>query len=318
MSWKRLLLSGCGLVVGLLMSVSANAAYPERTITLIVPFAPGGGTDITARIIAPYIEKYLGGKIIIENKPGAGGEIGTTDCMLAKPDGYTVCTFNVPNTLINPFHRKTRYSVDSFTPVANMVHDRSIIAVRSDSPFKSVKELFDYARANPKKVLFGASGIASNNHYEILKFQHETQTEFTIVQGESGAANRNHLLGGHVDVTATSITDLNQFIAEGKVRALCIHGADRMEQFPNIATCREQGYDWDDGSARGLVGPLKMPREAVTKLEAAIKKALEDPELQKQAEKASLPLKFIPSKEYGEYLQTNSKYIGELWKKYAK
>jgi tripartite-type tricarboxylate transporter receptor subunit TctC len=297
---------------------AAKAEYPERTINVIVPYNPGGGTDITARTIIPFVEKYLEGKMIIVNKPGGAGEIGTTEVALAKPSGYIIGTFNVPNTLIKPAVRKTRYTLDSFEPIANLVYDRSILAVKADSPFKTAKDLFDYAKAHPQEIKFGSSGVASNNHLEILMYQDQVGVEFTIVHAEGGALNRNNILGGHVDVTATSITDLTQFIIDGQIRALCIHGAERMDKFPDIQTCKEQGYDWNEGSARGLIAPKGTPADIVKKLEAAVQKALADPECQKKADAASLPLRYMPSSDYSAFLQRSWTTYSGLWKKYSK
>ena len=309
-----------GLTLSSAMMIGAAQAfadYPERNVTLIVPFGPGGGTDITARTILPYIEKYLGGDIVIQNVPGGGGEIGTTECMLAEADGYTLCTFNVPNPLINMFMRETRYSLDDFEPIANLVNDRSIIAVLADSPFKTAQDLFDHAKAHPQELLFGSSGVGSNNHLEILMYQDQTGADFTIVHADGGGANRNNLLGGHVDVTATSITDLTQFILSGEVRALCLHGEDRMEQFPELQTCAEQGFNWNEGSARGIVAPTGTPAEIIAALENAVQQALADPELQAEAAEKSLPLQFMSSEEHAQFLKESATSVGALWDKYG-
>ncbi|WP_316980079.1 tripartite tricarboxylate transporter substrate binding protein [Shumkonia mesophila] len=312
---KRVLRLTLSIAVLTLMGAPANATYPERTISLIVPFAPGGGTDLTARTFSPYLEKYLGGtKVIIVNRPGAGGQVGATEIAHVAPDGYTVGLLTVPYMLTHPFERETRYTVDSFEPLGNMVFDYSVLATTPDSPFKSLKDVVEYAKAHPSQLTVASAGIGSNTHIDLMMFEQAAGIKLVHVPFGGGGASRNALLGKHVDLCASAIGDMQRFAEEGKVTVLGIHKKTCLETAPNIPTFAEQGFPLFNGAARGLIGPKGMPKEAVDVLSEATFKACRDPEFVKKSAGMSLPLDCMKHDDYAAYLQKAYKDLGDLWK----
>jgi len=313
---KRLLQLTLSTAVLALAGMPANAAYPEKPINLIVPFAPGGGTDLSARTFVPFLEKQLGGtKVVIVNRPGAGGQVGATEVAFSTPDGYTIGFMNVPFTLTKPFERESRYTVDSFEPLGNMVFDYSVLATTPDSPFNSLKDVVDYAKQHPNQLTVASAGIGSNTHIDLMMFEDLAGIKLVHVPFEGGGASRNALLGKHVSLCASAIGDMQRFAEEGKVKVLGIHKQTRLETAPEVPTFLEQGYPLFNGSARGLVGPKGMPEEAIKVLSDAIYKACQDPEFEKKSAGMSLPLDCMEREAYGAYLQKSYKDLGELWQK---
>jgi tripartite-type tricarboxylate transporter receptor subunit TctC len=220
----------------------AKGTYPERPIELIVPFAPGGGTDLSARLIVPYIEKYLNGTIAVINKPGAGGQVGAVQIARAKPDGYTIGFMNVPNTMMKPHERDAGFTVDSFDPIANLVFDPAVLATRADSKYKTLADVVAECKARPGKVTIGSAGIGSNTHLDLLRFEHLAGIKFHHIPYDGGAAPRTALLGGHLELIASALGDCQRFQKEGTIRMLGILTKERFPMAPDVPTYAEQGY----------------------------------------------------------------------------
>ena len=180
----------------------AAAEYPERPIQMIVAYNPGGGTDVAARTLAPFIEKHLGNNasITILNKPGAGGEVGFTTLAQSEPDGYTIGFINTPVLNTIPIERQARYTLDSFEPIGNVVYDPGVFVVLADSGIKTLDDLVAAAKDRPGELTYATTGIGSDDHLAMLKFQRLTGTELQHVPFEGSAPARAALLGGHVDV----------------------------------------------------------------------------------------------------------------------
>ena len=293
----------------------ALAEYPERPITMIVAYAPGGGTDVLARSFAPYIEKYLGGgaSITIVNKGGAGGEIGFTATAQAKPDGYTIGFVNLPNLLSMPIERQTRYTLASFEPLANMVDDPGAFVVHVDSPFKSLKDLVEYSKANPGAVTVGTSGVGSDDHIAMLAFAKQAGVKMTHVPFNGAAPNRTALLGRHITLGSFNVSEAVEFAKEGKVRMLAQMADKRIAMASDVPTFKELGFDVINGSQRGIAAPAGFPADAKKKLSDAIGKAVNDPEFQAQAKKLYLPLAFWPADQYGAFLKKMDQDLRTLW-----
>ena len=291
------------------------AEYPERPITMIVAYSPGGGTDVLARSFAPFIEKYLGNNasFTIINKPGAGGEVGFTATAQAKPDGYTIGFLNLPNLLAIPIERKARYSLDSFTPLANMVDDPGAFNVHKDSPFNTLADLVAYAKENPGSVTVGTSGVGGDDHLAMLSFAKQAGIKLTHVPFTGAAPNRTALLGRHITVGAFNISEAIQFAKEGQIKILGQMADERWELAPDVPTFKEQGFDVIMGSQRGMGAPAGFPQEAKQKLSEAIGKAVMDPDFQAKAKKIYLPLKFMAADDYGAFLQKMDAKFKEMW-----
>ncbi|WP_108663219.1 tripartite tricarboxylate transporter substrate binding protein [Acuticoccus kandeliae] len=308
---KALLASAFALAV----TTGTAAAYPDKPITLIVPFSPGGGTDLSARMIAPYIEKYLGdgAEIVIENRAGAGGDVGATAIALAEPDGYTIGFMNVPNTMMKSHERETRWTVDSFDPIANLVLDPAVLTVRADSPFQTLGDVIEAAKARPGEITVSSAGVGSNTHLDLMRLETAAGVDFTHVPFDGGAAARNALLGGHVDLAASALGDMQRFSDDGEVRMVGILTSERFPLAPDVPTYAEQGYPLEGGAARGLVGPKGMPQEAIDAIASAVEKALQDQELIDKTKEIALPLLYMGPAAYGEYLQRSDAELAEVW-----
>lgn len=305
-----------GAAAAVALAGSANAAeYPERPITMIVAYSAGGGTDVAARTLAPYIEKYLGdgASITILNKPGAGGEVGFTELANATPDGYTIGFVNTPNALTIPFERETRYSVDSFQPIGNVVDDPGVFAVLPDSPIKTLDDLVAAAKEKPGELTFGSTGIGSDDQLAMMKFERLSGADLRHVPFEGSAPARTALLGGHIDVGVINAGEAMPYVEEGQLRLLGQMGAERWEGAPEVPTFKEQGYDVVSGSQRGIAAPKGMSQEHIDALAAAIEQAIQDPEFRQQAEDQALPLRYLGPAEYQELLNQASSEAEQIW-----
>ena len=291
----------------------AQADYPERPITMIVAFSPGGGTDVAARSLAPFIEKYLDGSITVVNKPGAGGEVGFTAIAQAEPDGYTIGFLNTPNLITIPIERDTRYELENIAPIASVVDDPGGFHVRSESEFETLDELIAYAKENPNAVTFGTTGIGSDDHLAALALQRAAGIELTHVPFPGASAVRAALLGGHISLGVFNMSEAVSFIEEGRVRPLGQMAEERWPVTPDVPTFREQGYDIVQGSIRGIGAPAGVPDEVLQKVASAIEQAINDPEFQQIAADQSLPLRFMGPQAYSDTLNALREGYLNLW-----
>lgn len=304
-------------MAGLVLGTSAQAAYPEKPISMIVAYAPGGGTDLTARVIAPFIEKYLGGgaKVVVVNRPGAGGEIGFTALADAAPDGYTIGFINTPNILSIPLERKTGYSLESFEPLGNVVDDPGGFSVHNASEIKSLAELVAYAKANPNAVTVGTTGVGSDDHLSMLTFQKITGVKMTHVPFPGAAAVRTALVGRHITLGAVNIGEAMQFVQSGSpFRNLGQMSEKRSDIAADVPTFKEQGFDMEFASLRGIAAPKGLSAEIRERLVAAVAKAVADPEFQAKAKEIYAPIRFLAPEEYAATLRRTEEELRAIWK----
>lgn len=292
----------------------AAAEYPERSIEMIVAFSPGGGTDVAARSIQPYIEEALGAEITVKNVPGAGGEVGFTELATAEPDGYTIGFINVPAIFAYSYERDTRYSRESFAPIANLVYDPGIFAVRSDSEFETLQDLIDYGVENPGALPIGTSGsTGSSEHLAILNVQRLTGASYNHAPFGSTAPLRTALLGGHIPVAAFNLSEAVQFEEAGELRILGVMAADRSTLAPDVPTFAEQGVDLVAGSSRGIAAPAGVPQDILDMLSAAIGEAMSAGDYVANAESANIPLDYMDAAEFGAFLDATDEALAEIW-----
>lgn len=305
-----LVLSVCSLCM---LTIHAQAAYPDRPITMIVAYSAGGGTDVGARALVPYLEKYLGQSITVINKPGAGGELGFTEIVNAEPDGYTIGFTNTPTFVSIPIQRKTRFALENTAPIANIVDDPSAISVISGSEIKSVEDLIAYAKANPEKVTYGSSGIGSDDHLSVLAFSRKAGIELRHVPFSGEADVRAALLGGHIMVGSMNLSGSLPYQKEGKIHILAHMGQKRRDMAPDVPTLTELGFPVVFGATRGLGAPGGTPKEILTILSDAVKKAVEDPGFQEQAAKLNLPLSYLDTDAYSKSLYDLQAELKTVW-----
>lgn len=295
----------------------ARAEYPEKPIEMIVAFAPGGGTDVAARSIARYMEKYLGAgaRIGVVNKPGAGGEIGWTAVAQGKPDGYTIGFINAPAINALVVEGKTKFKMSDLQPIANLVYDPGVLVVPKTSSYTSLKELVEASKKAATPIVIGTSGASgSSEHIALLNFQRLAGTKFTPAFFGGTAPVRQAVLGGHVPAATMNLSEALQIAREGDIKVIGVMSAERSPYLPDAPTFREGGFDVVVGASRGIAAPKGVPAEIVAKLEKAIDQALKDPEYLDAAKKAEIPLQYLASAQFKAFLDRATADLEATWK----
>lgn len=281
------------------------AAFPEKghPITMIVPWSAGGSLDLSARLLASDMEKILGTPVMVVNKPGASGQVGTTQLVLAKPDGYTFGVTAIPSTstiYLDP-DRKAVFGRKDLAPLARHVSDPIAIAVRADSKYQTLKDLVADAKANPERVKAGSPGILSAMHLGLLLFQKAADIRFAPVQFDGSGQVAAALLGGHVDVMFDVIAVNVPNLKSGKVRILGVMDKEPSRQFPEVKTLESQGFRVTLSTSRAYSAPANTPKEIVDTLSAAIKRATEGEQHRKRLEELSLTVAYLDPAQFAAY-----------------
>jgi tripartite-type tricarboxylate transporter receptor subunit TctC len=297
--WIVLLAAG-----GVTIDPSASlAAWPERgrNVTLIVNFAAGGTIDVAARLIAPYIEKELGTRVEVLVKPGAGGQIGLTELARAKPDGYTVLLSSWPSgitTYLNP-DAQAIYKHESFQPIAAFAKQPWLMAVKADSPYRSMKDVVEAARKDPASAPVGLSGaVMGLSDIAMKAIMKQTGVKLRLVYFAGDAQTFPAMMGGHVATIFASTGTLVGPVKSGTARVIALTGSEPLSYFPGATTLMSQGFNVNLDSIRGLTGPAGMPKEAIAAYERAVKKATEDPEFIQRMDHQAAPVVFYNSEQY--------------------
>ena len=296
---------------------AAPAAYPDQPINRIIAYAPGGGTDIAARLMIPFIEKYLGegSKINVINRPGASGDIGFSALAAAPPDGYTIGFINTPPVLATPIERKTGYTWQSYDLLGNVVDDPGTFCVHSDSPYKTLAELAAYARANPGKVTVGSTGVGSDDHLAMMQFEKAAGVKMNHIPFKGSSETRNAVNGKQIMVAAINVGEALQYLKGGTpIRCLGQMTQVRMSMASDWPTFREQGYNFEMASLRGIAAPKGLPPAIRERLVAAIERAAADPALRAASEKVFAPIRYLGPAAYAEELRTAEALFRQMWK----
>ncbi|MFW6121624.1 MAG: tripartite tricarboxylate transporter substrate binding protein [Petrotogales bacterium] len=265
----------------------ADPEWPKRSITVMVPFSPGGVNDIMANRYNPYLKKELGENITTEYISGAGGAVGWTTAVKKDPDGYYVPTINLPHTILQPIARDAGYETQQLIPVAYVNQTPNAIAVPEDAPYDTLEEFIEYAEENPGAVTLSGTGEYSGHHIATLEFMDKTGVEVTYVPFPGSAPQTQALLGGHVAGTFGNSNELLR--VEDKVKILAIGSEERMPALPDVPTFKELGYDMTPAITRGYGVPPGTPQEYIDELERIlIDVASEDEELMKKVENEAI------------------------------
>jgi tripartite-type tricarboxylate transporter receptor subunit TctC len=256
--------------------------YPSRPVMMIVPFAPGGASDFVARMIQQGVGEILGQQIVVDNRPGAAGIVGTEAAARALPDGYTAFLGNVGTVSINPgvFGANMRIRPDKdLSPVTICAETPSILITRKDFPASNVSELIAYVKANPGKVVFASPGSSTLNRLEMEVFKKDAGLDMLHVPYKGGAGPAvTDVLGGHVDLMFTTLSSALQFAKSKEVKALAVTAPARIAELPDVPTMSELGWkNLVTSSWQGVMVPAGTPRPIIDKLYAAIVKVLADP-----------------------------------------
>ncbi|CAL8968529.1 hypothetical protein RHODGE_RHODGE_04591 [Rhodoplanes serenus] len=287
--------------------VPAAAEYPERNIVLIVPYGAGGGTDIGARMLATDLEKVLGKPVTVENRSGGGGWVGWGALAQARPDGYMLGLLNAPSFYtgyLDPQYKRTE-TLDSFTPLVNHVLDYNAWSVRVDSPYRSVKDVIEAARAAPDKLTIATYGVGSDDHLAVLSNQAESKVRFVTVHYRSTAEAKTQLMGGHIEVLSSNVSEIIEEARAGTLRVLGVMAPQRSQFHPDVPTFREQGFDQDWSVSRGIAGPAGLPPDVAAKLTRALEQVITSKEHQQKAESLGLLVHLVKGDEYRAFLKAN-------------
>jgi tripartite-type tricarboxylate transporter receptor subunit TctC len=310
-----------GVIVTLAASVSgitpsAFAAYPEKLVRIIVPFAPGGGTDLIARTLGTGMSQELGQSVIVENKPGAGTIIGTDAVAKSPPDGYTLLIATFAHAVNPGLQPKLPYATDkAFAPVVLVGRSPNVLVVKSDSPYKTVQDVIAAAKAKPGKLNFASQGNGTSAHLAGELFKNLTKVDLTHVPYKGAGPALTDLLGGQVDLMFGTAAAVTPFLQSGKLRALGVTTAERSPAFPNVPTIAESGVaGYAAESWYGLYAPAGTPPDVIAKLNAAAKKAVQSETFRKRAQEEGLIISAGAPAELDTYVRGEE----ARWKKIVK
>ncbi|GFN28931.1 MFS transporter [Achromobacter denitrificans] len=285
---------------------SAHAAYPDKPVRIVVGFSAGGTTDVIARIMAKELTESLGQSFVVENKPGAGSNIATDQVKRADPDGYTLLFVAVTSAINQTLYKNVNFDLTKdFTPVALGAKVPNILVVNPQVPVKSVQELVDYAKKNPGKLAFASSGSGTSIHMAGELFKMQTGIDVLHVPYKGSAPAVTDLIGGQVQFMFDNMPSSWPHVQSGKLRALAVTTTDRSKSAPDLPTMKESGFaNFDVSSWFGLIAPAGTPPDVVNKLNAAMVKALDKPEVQKSFESlGAVGVKTTPA-EFGQFIKS--------------
>jgi tripartite-type tricarboxylate transporter receptor subunit TctC len=294
-------------LIGILSVVVGNVQaqeYPTKSVNYVIPFGPGGESDITARHQAPFFKKLFGEDLIISYKPGGGGAVGWAQLNKMKGDGYNIIGINLPHIILKPQQKDVGFKTEDITGVYMFHYTPDAIVVNKDSEFKTLQEMINYAKSNPKKVIFSGSGKGTANHLAQLRFDKMAGIKTTYVAFKGTGKAVAALLGNQVRAE-WGYTSVGAKQAE-KVRMLAVAMENRHPSFPNVPTFKELGFDLVSGAYRGIAVPKSTPEAVRQQLSKMIGQINADPEFRKKMENDGMALLDIDYKAYPGFIEKMS------------
>ncbi|TFZ05462.1 tripartite tricarboxylate transporter substrate binding protein [Ramlibacter henchirensis] len=314
---RRQLIKGgsAAVLAGAAGRLFAQAKYPERPITIVVPTAPGGTTDFTARLISEPLSRALGQPVVVDNKPGASGNIGNQIVARAKPDGYTLLLAYSGYQVGNPhlFKKAGWDPIKDFAPVAMLTRAPQVLAAKASLPANNLRELIAYAKANPGKLNYASSGNGSIQHIAGELFKQLTGTSLTHVPYKGSGPAVQDLLGGQVDLFITTPAAVVSQVKADKLKALAVTSQTRLISLPQVPTAAESGLqNFNLDSWFALYAPAGTPADIVQRLNAEIGKILSAPEVRKKAEESGTRVEQMSPAQLGEFTRKELDYWGRV------
>jgi tripartite-type tricarboxylate transporter receptor subunit TctC len=304
----RILVAGCAFA-----AVAAHAAFPERPITIVVPYSPGGAADAVARVVASRLSAKLNTGVIVDNKPGASGTIAAGYVAKAQPDGYTVLYEATPHSINPHLFSKMPYTPDALEPLSEVLEIPNVLIVRPQSPFKTVQDLVTQAKAHPGRVNFASGGSGTVQRMAAEMFRQKLNLDMVHVPYKSGGPAITDVMSGQVDFMFGTIAATAPLVTSGKLRALAISAPKRSSLLPNVPTVSEtvipgfEAVEW-----HGMFVPKGTPAPVVDKLHGALAEVLQEPEVkQRFAALGATPIGSTPA-EFAAYLKQEDAKWGEV------
>jgi len=308
--------AGAMAVAAMAATAPAMAAYPEQPIRLVVGFSAGGTTDVVARIVGKEVGEALGQPVVVENRPGAGSNIGAEMVARAKPDGYTLYMVAVTSAINQTLYKNIRFNlIDDFTPVALAVRVPNVLVVNPELPVKSVKELVDYAKKNPGKLNFASSGSGTSIHMAGELFKQLADIDVVHIPYKGSSPAVTDLIGGQVDFMFDNMPSSWPQVEGGKLRALAVTTAERSKAAPDLPTMQEEGFPtFDVSSWFGVIAPKGTPDDVVEKLNKAIRAALAKPAVQSQMDDLGAIVADTTPEQFGDFIKSEVENWGKVVK----
>ena len=293
------------LLLAIASAGAARALYPERTIRIIVPFAPGGGTDVVARTLAQEMAKDLGVSVIIENKPGAGTIIGTQAVAAGAPDGYTLLMGTFSHAVNSSLSANLPYDPHrDFAPVAMIARSFNIVVVNPKSSIRSMADLASAAKANPDKLTYGTFGVGTSAHLAGELFKDMAKVNLTAVPYKGAAPAITDLIGGRIDVMFTTVASAAPLVESGQLRAIAVISAERSPAFPQLPTVSEAGVPgYTAESWYGLFAPARTPADVIDRLNKAAALAVQSEAFKRLGANEGLVMVARPPEELERYVR---------------
>jgi tripartite-type tricarboxylate transporter receptor subunit TctC len=299
----KLLLKAAGLLLALSTAAAAQD-YPTKPVRLVIPFPPGGSNDIVGRMVGTQLSERLGKQVVVENRGGAGGVVGTEMVAKAAPDGYTLLIISLAHA-VNPWLYKLNYDpIKSFTPVAILGSGPNVLAVHPDLPVKSAKDLVALAKQKPGELQYASAGVGSFQHLGGELFKLVAGVDLMHVPFKGGGPAMIDVMGGHTKIVFSSLVQTTPHIRSGKLKALGVGGTKRNPVLPDVPTIAEDVPGYEAVNWWGIVAPAGTPAAIVDKLSKEVAVALTSPEVQKQFETEGAEIVQMSPAEFGKFIET--------------
>jgi len=318
---RRSLLSAA-LGIAFAANAFAQAGYPTKPITMIVPFPPGGVADTVARPVAEAMSRDLGQPVVIENRPGAGGGIGMGFVAKAPADGYTVLLALSSLTVLPEadvvLGRAPMYQLNQLRPLARFTADPTVLAVRADAPWKTVKDFIDDAKAHPGKINYGSSGNYGTMHVPMEMLAQTSGVKLTHIPYTGAGPAVVALLGGQIQAVSSGPATVLQHVKGGKLRVLAHWGNGKLETMPDVPSLKQSGYDTEYAQWSGLFVPAATPEPVAQRLRAAARAAANDPKVKEVILNAGSPILYEDTPDFEKYVRDDARKMADVVKKIGK
>ena len=321
--YRALITASCFLALAFAVTPAAAQSFPQRPVTIVIPFPPGGVADQTARPLAASMEKILKEPVVLLNKAGAGGAVGMQSVAGARPDGYTtlmaLSSISIIPEADKLFDRQPAYAVDQFAPIALIAADPTVFVVRADSPWRSVADFVADAKARPNQIAFSSSGVYGTLHMAMAMFASAAGIQLRHVPFTGGGPALTALLGNNVQALASGPGPVLAQIQAGALRPLAQWGDKRIAALPDVPTFKELGYkDVEFYIWAGMFAPKATPAAVMTTLRDAVRQSVADPEFKKTMDNLGSPIVYLDAPEFQKFYDADAKRLADAVRRVGK